>query len=335
MRRMNPVDIIARAAATVPARAGAGRHASSSRQEPRFAGTPAQRQGELALPPVRWCGGSPAHPAKGRWARRWQRHRERLRRPLRRLLAVAVLTSPLWLWQAGHLDRAEAWVAAAQARLASAVQLTLGQVRIEGRRRADRQAIERALGARRGTPILDFDLEEAKARIEALPWVARAVVERRLPDTIYVGVSERRPIARWRSGGRTLLVDGDGVAIRTRRPERWAALPLVAGRGAPVAVGRLLEFLATQPKLAKRVASSRRLGKRRWDIVFDNGVVLMLPQDKPAAAWRRFARLEARHRLLARGLIVIDLRLPDRIILRAPGALPPPPPRQGGPGRST
>ena len=332
---MNPVDIIARAAATVPSGDGKGRRAQSSRQEPRFAGTPAHRQGELALPPVRWHVGSQAHPAKGRWARRWERHRERLSRILRRILAAALLTSPLWLWQAGHFDRAEAWVVAGQAQLMSTIQLTLGFVRIEGRRRADRQAIERALGARLGTAILDFNLEGAKARIEALPWVARAVVERRLPDTIYVGITERLPIARWHSGGRTLLVDGDGVAIRTRRPGRWAALPLVAGRGAPVAVGRLLEFLATQPKLAKRVASSRRLGKRRWDIVFDNGVVLMLPQDKPAAAWRRFARLEARHNLLARGIIVIDLRLPDRIILRAPGKLPPLPPRQGGPGRST
>ena len=333
---MNPVDIIARAAATVPAGAGPG----SSRLEPRFAGTlvqtqGVQRQGELALPPAGRLGGSQTHPAKGQWARRWQRHRERLRRHLRRLLVAAVLTSPLWLWQAGHLDRAEAWLAAGRARLSSAVQLTLGQVRIEGLRRADRRAIERALGARRGTPILDFDLAGAKVRIEALPWVAQAVVERRLPDTIHVAVSERRPIARWRSGGRTLLVDGDGVAIRTRRPGRWTALPLVAGRGAPDAVGRLLEFLATQPNLAKRVTSSRRLGRRRWDIVFDNGVVLMLPQEEPAAAWRRFARLEARHRLLARGLIVIDLRLPDRIILRVPGALPPAPPRQGGPGRST
>lgn len=328
---MNPVDIITRAAGTVPSGTGV----VSSRQEPRFTGQPAHRQGELALPPVRRRAGALAHPAKGRWARRWQRHRDRLRRSLRLLLAAAILTSPLWLWQAGHLDRAEAWLVAGKARLASAARLTLGHVRIEGNLRADRRAIERALSARRGTSILEFDLEGAKARIEALPWIAQAVVERRLPDTIYVGVSERQPIARWRSAGRTLLVDGDGVAIRTRKPGRWSALPLVAGRGAPAAVGRLLEFLADQPKLAKRVASSRRLGRRRWDIVFTNGVVLMLPQNNPAAAWRRFARLEARHRLLARGLVIIDLRLPDRIILRAPGALPPAPPRQGGPGRST
>jgi cell division protein FtsQ len=332
---MNPVDIITRAAATVPSGAGTDRRAESSRREPHFAGTPAQRQGELALPPTGWRGGSRAHPARGRWVRRWHRHRDRLRRNLLRFLTAIVLTSPLWLWQAGQLDRAQAWILATQKQLAGTARLTLGQVQIEGRSRADRQAIERALGARRGMPILDFDLEGAKARIEALPWIARAVVERRLPDTIFVGVTERRPIARWRLDGKTLLVDSDGIAIRTRQPERWAALPLIAGRGAPAAIGRLLEFLATQPTLAKRVASSRRLGKRRWDIVFDNGVVLMLPEDKPAAAWRRFARIEARHRLLARGLTAIDLRLPDQIILRAPGTQLPPLPRRGGPGRST
>jgi len=336
---MNPADIIARAAATVPSRGmpadGVHPLEGSPRQEPRFSPAPGQRQGELPLPSVHRRGAMQTPPAKGRWARRWQRHRTRVRRPLLLLLIAAILTSPLWLWQSDYVSRAGAWLGGVQTRMANNVRMTVDLVSIEGRRRADRRAVEKALGAGRGVSILNFDLEAAKARIESMPWVAGAVVERRLPDTIHVGLTERRPIARWRSGGRTLLVDGDGVVIRTRKPERWAALPLVAGGGAPAAVGRLLEILAAQPKLAKRVASSRRLGKRRWDIVFDNGVVLMLPDTNPAAAWRRFARLEAKHRLLGRGIIAIDLRLPDRIILRAPGALPVLPPRQDGTGRST
>ncbi|MHA1537964.1 MAG: cell division protein FtsQ/DivIB [Alphaproteobacteria bacterium] len=314
---MNPGDIIVRAAATVP---------SPNRR--------AHRQGELALPPVRRRAGESVLPARSRWARRWQRQRTRLRRNLRMLLLACLLTSPLWLWQAGHLKGVKTWISGTRVQVSSAARLTLARVRIEGRRQASIRAIKQALGARRGTPILDFDLLGAKARIEALPWVARAVVERRLPDTIHVGISERRPIARWRLGGATLLVDADGVAIRTDKLRQWSALPLIAGPGAPAAAGRLLEILARQPRLAKRIVSSRRLGKRRWDIVFDNGVVLMLPQEKPAAAWRRFARLEAKHHLLARGLVVVDLRLADRVILRAPGKLPPPP-QPGGPGRST
>jgi cell division protein FtsQ len=60
----------------------------------------------------------------------------------------------------------------------------------------------------------------------------------------------------------------------------------------------------------------------------------MLPEATPRRAWKRFAELSHTQRLLDRGLVAIDLRLPGRIVLRAPVPVEPPV-KRSDPGRST
>ena len=79
-------------------------------------------------------------------------------------------------------------------------------------------------------------------------------------------------------------------------------------------------MLNQEPRLARQVISAVRVGKRRWNVEFRNGIQVRLPEADPHSAWRRLARLDARHQLLARDVRMIDMRLPDRLILR-PGAL--------------
>jgi cell division protein FtsQ len=290
-------------------------------------------QGELYLPPAR------SHPASGRftlWRRSTLNRRSlgRRRHALRLLLVACLVTSPIWLWRSGHLDNAGRWLERGGGRMAVAARMTVADVLVVGRRRTGRQALTKALGVRLGAPILALDLNAARRRIEALPWVAAASIERRLPDTIHIRIAERRPIARWHDGRRFHLVDRDGVAIALDGAKRFRSLPLVTGPGAPQAVGELLELLKTKPKLAARVVQARRLGRRRWDLIFDKGVIVMLPEEQPRQAWLRLDQLARRQRLLDRGLVAIDLRLPGRVVLRAPGRIDAPL-KRGVPGRST
>jgi cell division protein FtsQ len=54
----------------------------------------------------------------------------------------------------------------------------------------------------------------------------------------------------------------------------------------------------------------------RWNVVLDNGVELMLPVEKPAAALATVARLDTEKRLLSREITTVDMRLPDQMIVR-------------------
>ena len=227
--------------------------------------------------------------------------------------------APAGAWYLEHDGRLAAIVADTQARIAYAgaqLHLTVESVQVIGRQRADGAAILAALGVRRGSPILGIDLDAAKQRLEAVPWVRTASIERLLPDTLLVNITERAPLALWQHGGKFDLVDQDGNVIPNADIASYPSLPQVVGDGAPAATPDLVAFLATEPALQRHVTASVRVGARRWNIEFDNGIEVALPEDGAAEAWHRLAALDRSDRLLERNVQAIDMRLADRLELR-------------------
>jgi cell division protein FtsQ len=194
--------------------------------------------------------------------------------------------------------------------------LVVADVKVEGRETTERETIMTALGVRSGAPILAMSPRRAKEQLEALPWVRSAAVERRLPDTLYVRLVERKPLALWQHGGKLDLIDTGGATIPVTRLDRFAKLPMVVGDHAASHAAALLEMLATEPDLAARVSAAIRVGDRRWNLLIDNSIDVLLPADEPAAAWAQLARLERSSAILKRDVRTVDVRLPDRLVVR-------------------
>ncbi len=194
--------------------------------------------------------------------------------------------------------------------------LVVADVKVEGRETTDRETIMTALGVRSGAPILAMSPKRAKEQLETLPWVRSAVVERRLPDTLYVRLVERKPLALWQHGGKLELIDHEGAVIPVTRLDRFAKLPMVVGDHAASHAAELLEMLATEPDLAARVGAAIRVGNRRWNLLIDNTIDVLLPADAAASAWAQLARLERSSAILKRDVQTVDVRLPDRLVLR-------------------
>jgi cell division protein FtsQ len=196
-------------------------------------------------------------------------------------------------------------------------------VRVSGRTRTAPQAILDALGVAHGGPILALDPRAAKRRLEALPWVKRATVARLLPQRVRIDLVERVPMALWQLDGRLAVIDRDGRRIDGIDPQRYAQLPLVVGPGANAHARELLALLRRQETLERRVKAAVRVRERRWNMVLRNGVEVQLPADSPQRAWARLAEIERKHGVLQRDVRMIDLRLPDRMVVRmAPGSKP-------------
>ena len=273
------------------------------------------------------AGGGQRTAARGRGAGRKARAQRR-RRPAPRWARPTLITAAIvlpvaavvgvayWSWQSGQVARALALGAEAIDRGVAGLGLTVAEVTVAGRQRTSAADVLAALGVARGASILAFDPEAARERLEALAWVRSASVSRRLPDTISVRLVERRPIARWQNKGRTALIDRDGVTITRRGLEAYRHLLKVVGPEAPREAARLIDMLRSEPDLAKRVTAATLVRGRRWDLRFAGGVEVRLPEEDAEAAWRLLARLEAEHRILSRDLIAIDLRVPERLMLR-------------------
>jgi len=194
--------------------------------------------------------------------------------------------------------------------------LRVAHIVIDGRANTPEPLLRAAIGVSSGDPILGVSLEQARVRIETLSWVEHATVERRLPDTLVVSLQERRPFAIWQNQGKYLLVDRSGQVVADQDVAQFRHLPLIVGRGAPAAAAELLDALGDRPALAEKVLASVRVGERRWNLRTSSGSDVMLPEGHEAAAIERLMQLEQDHSVLDRPLAAIDLRLPDRMVLR-------------------
>jgi cell division protein FtsQ len=108
----------------------------------------------------------------------------------------------------------------------------------------------------------------------------------------------------------------------------FAKLPTVVGDDAAAHAAKLIGMLASAPDLAGRVTAAVRVDDRRWNLRIDNAIDVLLPEQDPAAAWARLSELERTSKLLKRDIQTVDMRLPDRLVLRvraAPAATAPAP----------
>jgi len=235
-------------------------------------------------------------------------------------LALALVAGwGTWYWRSGRALAAYERGVATLIEATASAGLVLREVYVTGRERTPRAAILAALDATEGSPLLRFDPAAAGRRLEAIGWVRSAVVERRFPGTVLVRLDERRPIARWQSGGVSRVIDHDGVVIKGVAAADFPTLPVVVGKDAPANTAGLLAVLATDPALGARVKAAIRVGGRRWNLRLDNGIEVRLPESDIADAWRRLGAYARGNRMLARAISSVDLRLPDRLVVRRAG----------------
>jgi cell division protein FtsQ len=237
--------------------------------------------------------------------------------------AVAVVAASLAVVKLGGLPFTvdSSGFAAAAIDTSAALGMRLQNLTVEGRGMTGREDLLAAVDADRGTPILSIDMTAARARIEELPWVKVAKIERHLPDSVRIEIEERTAYALWQQDRRYFLVDRDGKPI-VEVPEvdlAGQSLPLIVGTDAPRHASDLFAVIETNPALAARVRAAVRVGERRWNLyldTFDGGIAVRLPEDGVGAAWTRLGTLEKDYQILERDLEFIDLRLEDRLIVR-------------------
>ena len=216
-----------------------------------------------------------------------------------------------------HSAQTGGTAARVQKSFARAIDLRVQSIEIKNRSNTPEPLLRAALGVSVGDPILGFSVSGARDRIESLSWVENVAVERRLPGTIVVDLTERRPFAIWQNQGKFQLIDRNGQTVTNEDVAQFASLPLVVGGGAPPYAAALLDALEKLPDIHDRVAAMVRVGDRRWNLQLKNGIVVMLPEGQDDVALQRLHELQASQTLLDRPLVFVDLRLKDRLNVRA------------------
>lgn len=197
------------------------------------------------------------------------------------------------------------------------VGMRLDNLLVEGREHTNPDALKAIINIQKGDPLFALNPQEAKDMIERLSWVREAQVQRRLPDTIYIHLTERTPMALWQHDKELKLIDVDGHVITESNLKPFKNLIVLTGAQAPQHAFGLLNTLRAEPLVMERVESAMLVSSRRWDLRMDDGKIVKLPEDDLGYALRRLADMQEKEHILDRNVLAFDLRESDRIIVQS------------------
>jgi cell division protein FtsQ len=199
---------------------------------------------------------------------------------------------------------------------ANSIGFRISGISLAGEKHVSRVEIIAAAGVTERTSLLFLDVEAARSRLRAIPWIAEATLRKLFPDRLQIRVREREPFALWQIDGKLLLIAADGTVIGPPGDPAFAALPLVVGRGAQGKARDFLALLDRYPSIREQVRASVLVGERRWNLKLKNNVDVRLPEIDAGSALEILATLDRDRHVLSRDILAIDLRLPDRIAVR-------------------
>lgn len=128
--------------------------------------------------------------ARRQWARRWLTWKY----VLAAMIVVGLLVGTLWLFFFSSV-------------------LAVQQVEVEGESKLAAEDVLAVAGLDEGEPLARVDLDEVRARVQALALVRGAEVTRKWPDTVVIALEERVAIAVVEIGGRLRGLDQDGAVF--------------------------------------------------------------------------------------------------------------------------
>ncbi len=193
------------------------------------------------------------------------------------------------------------------------------EIDLYGRENTTIESIENIINPQRGYPIFAIDVDEVKEKLLNLAWVKDVSVRRQLPDKMVIDIVEHKPLAIWQNNEKYFIISDEGKVLRVG-VERFTDLPIVVGENSPIGTPLLLSYIESHfPEIRSRIKSITREGDRRWSVMLDdlkNGIEIKLPENQPNVALEELANLHKENDLLEKNVSRIDMRVPDKIMIK-------------------
>ncbi len=240
----------------------------------------------------------------------------RLRKTIFSAFLIMIVIASFAAYYVGVFTKLKNWTGAETLKITSDAGFRVSEILLTGRYEIKTEDILSRLNVKKDMPIFAVDISSAQKSIADISWIKEVTISRRLPDIIFVGIKERKPVALWQEHKKLKLIDVEGKILATKNLEKWKELPLVVGKGSREHIKELVIMLEAEPIIAAKVASASRVGKRRWDLHLNKGLIIKLPEKDKEFALRRLSRLQQEKNILAKDISIIDLRSPEKMIVK-------------------
>ena len=163
----------------------------------------------------------------------------------------------------------------------------------------------------------DLDIKYLHKVVNEIPAVASSAIKISAGGVLQINVAEKTPAFIWRKDNVMSVIDETGSFIRIANSRvDYPKLPLVVGEAANLVVSEISSLMQANEYFKDHVRAFIRVGERRWDLILENNVRIMLPQREFLAAFDRLMLMDEAGSLLSGRLSNIDMRLVVRPTVR-------------------
>jgi cell division protein FtsQ len=208
-------------------------------------------------------------------------------------------------------------------------------IEVEGNAHVTRAQLLGIFGGDVERNIFTVSLEQRRAQLEALPWVAHATVMRLLPNRMRVSVVERTPVAFVRQGNHIGLVDANGVLLDMpldAKSREHYSFPVVTG----ISGNDPVSTRAARMKIFERFTSEldgsgEKISQELSEVDLENpeDVQALIPdhsteilvhfgEDNFLERYQRFKEHLPEWRTLYPKLSSVDMRYEQQVVLQMP-----------------
>ena len=126
---------------------------------------------------------------------------------------AALVAGGLWAWRHTRSD----------------ARFAVRTIEFVGVKHAPKEALDRITQRYVGLNLFQIDIDRVQRDLSSLGWVRRIDIEKHVPDTLRIKITERVPVALVRNGERLKYVDAEGAAFAELTPRVGDDdLPLIA-----------------------------------------------------------------------------------------------------------
>lgn len=176
----------------------------------------------------------------------------------------------------------------------------------------DLSQIEMVAKSALGTHTNSLSIDSLNRRIEEVPTVQYSAT-RRLPNgTLRIYVRLYRAVAQWTDGESFYPLSGDGTIVRTPLSARDTTAIVFRG----LLPENITEITSAAHVMADKINYMEWIENRRWNIITNDGITVMLPENNPIGAIHSLNSLNDKQHILSKNIKIIDMRDAARILIK-------------------
>ena len=192
---------------------------------------------------------------------------------------------------------------------------TLNEVWVTGLNNELKENIIKAVKYNIGDYVNIINIKRIKERIDELNWIKSSKVIIYPHGIMEIIVEEYIPFAIYYDNEKYFLINKNGYKFIEIYKKQYQNFFEITGKDSLDAINNLKDLVYYIYSSNLNLDKATRIDSRRWDLYFKNDMHIKLPADNSLSVLKKFINFDYNN-IEFKNINIIDLRIPDRMILK-------------------